>query len=342
MSSTKKKQTKCILACGVILLALLGCGWWALLCPFSKSKDKFIYIYPNDNIETIYQRLDSIAGPGHMETFMLLSHALKFKDHIHPGKYDLKGLGTWALLQNFRHGHQATIAYTIPPVNLPETLAAKMGKVFAADSATFAKAFLDSALLKKYGMSTQTLFCYIIPDTYDIYWNVSPEGFLERMKKETERFWTDKRKEQAKATGLTTEEVITLASIVEKETLSKEEKPIIAGLYLNRLKKDMKLQACPTAIYANRVFGVHRVIDAYLKKDDPYNTYIYNGLPPGPICIPSKETIEAVLNFDHNDYLYMCAKEDFSGRHNFAATGKEHMENAARYANALNKRGINK
>lgn len=338
MKKHKKRLTVGLAVVAVIMIM----GGYLLLSPFSRSEKKYIYVKKGDSYETLCQRLDSVAGTGKMLTFKLLGGALALADNLHEGKYNLQGVGTLRLVRNLRNGHQATVAFTVPPVNLPENLAARLGKTLATDSAMFARAFADKALLKKYGMTPSTLFCYVLPDTYDLYWNISPEAFLSRMKKESEKFWTAKRKAQAEEAGLTTEQVVTLASIVEKESLDKGEKRIIAGLYLNRLKKDMKLQACPTAIYVNRVFGVHRVIDEYLRKDDPYNTYIYKGLPPGPICIPTKETLEAVLDFDHNDYLYMCAKEDFSGRHNFAATGEEHMQNARRYAKALNERKIMK
>lgn len=338
MKKHRKLLTLSISAVAVIVIV----GGWLLFTPFSNSEKKFIYVKAGDDYQSLCQRLDSVAGGGKMLTFKILGGALGLAEDLHVGKYNLQGVGTLRLVRNLRNGHQATLAFTVPPVNLPENLAARMGKTFSTDSATFARAFADKALLKKYGMTPQTLFCYVLPDTYDLYWNISPEAFLSRMKKESDKYWTEKRRAQAAEAGLTTEQVVTLASIVEKESLDKGEKRIIAGLYLNRLKKDMKLQACPTAIYANRVFGVHRVIDEYLRKDDPYNTYIYNGLPPGPICIPTKETLEAVLDFDHNDYLYMCAKEDFSGRHNFAATGEEHMQNAKRYAKALNERKIMK
>lgn len=337
----KKRKKKWGLWAAIALL-VLAAGGWLLLAPFGRGEKKYLYVAEADSYATLCARLDSVALPGHMATFRTLATLTGLPHKVKAGKYNLKGVSTLTLLRNLIRGHQATIAFNIPPVNLPENLAARLGRVFACDSATFARAFRDSALLAKYGMKPQTLFCYMIPDTYDFYWNMTPEKFLARMQKETARYWTAKRKEEAHDAGLTTEEVITLASIVEKETLDEAEKPVIAGLYLNRLKKDMRLQACPTAIYANRVFGVHRVLDSYLKKDDPYNTYIYKGLPPGPICIPSKKTIEAVLHFDRNDYLYMCAKEDFSGRHNFAATGEEHMENARRYAKALNEHGIKK
>ena len=160
------------------------------------------------------------------------------------------------------------------------------------------------------------------------------------MSEESKRFWTFERKEKAKAAGLTENEVITLASIVDEETSNVAEMPKIAGMYINRLHINMPLQADPTVKFATKNFTAHRIHQKWLTVDSPYNTYKYRGLPPGPIRIPSVEAIDAVLNYVHHDYIYMCAKEDFSGTHNFAKTYEEHQINAAKYAKALNVRGI--
>ena len=160
------------------------------------------------------------------------------------------------------------------------------------------------------------------------------------MKRESEKFWTTVRKNKAEKARLTPEEVITLASIVEKETANNQEKPDIAGLYLNRLRRGMKLQADPTVKFALQDFGLRRILNKHLTCDSPYNTYVYAGLPPGPICLPSIASIDAVLNHTEHNYIYMCAKEDFSGTHNFAATYEEHKANARKYVQALNERGI--
>jgi len=181
-----------------------------------------------------------------------------------------------------------------------------------------------------------------IPNTYEIYWNVSPEKFCERMKKEFERFWNVERLEKAGKVGLTPVQVGTLASIVEEETNKKDELPIVAGLYINRLKMGMKLQADPTVKYAVGDFTLRRVLNVHLEKDSPYNTYQNYGLPPGPIRFPAGQAIDAVLNYTHHDYIFMCAKEDFSGRHNFAVTAHQHAVNRDKYIAALNRLKIYK
>ena len=163
---------------------------------------------------------------------------------------------------------------------------------------------------------------------------------MTRMKKEYDNYWTTKRKALAKKNGLTPLQVMTLASIVEQETNDNKEKPMVAGMYLNRYKKGMRLQADPTVKYATGKFYLHRIAGDILFTDSPYNTYKYAGLPPGPICIPSIASIKSVLNYAHHNYFYMCAKEDFSGSHNFAETYEEHQVNAKKYAEALNARGI--
>lgn len=179
-----------------------------------------------------------------------------------------------------------------------------------------------------------------IPNTYEVYWDISIDGLLKRMKKEYDKFWNDSRKDKAAVIGLTPVEVSILASIVEEECTYTDEYPTVAGLYLNRIKRKQLLQADPTVKFAVGDFGLRRILNVHLETDSPYNTYKYEGLPPGPIRIPSIKGIDSVLNYAKHDYLYMCAKEDFSGRHNFAKTLAEHNKNAANYRNALNHSGI--
>lgn len=205
------------------------------------------------------------------------------------------------------------------------------------DSATVASALTDSLTCARLGYTPQTIACLFIPNTYEVYWDMTLDQFLARMTKEKDRFWNDERRQKAKDIGLTPEEVVTLASIVDEETAKNDEKPIIAGLYMNRLKRGMLLQADPTVKYAVGDFTLQRILYRHLEVDSPYNTYKYAGLPPGPLRIPSIRAIDGVLNYTHHNYLYMCAKEDLSGRHNFARTLAEHSRNAQRYQSALNR-----
>ena len=202
---------------------------------------------------------------------------------------------------------------------------------------------LDSIdLVRQYGFDEETIFCMFIPNTYELYWNTSKEKFFERMQKEYVKFWNTERLAQAKAIGLSPVQVSILASIVDQEALLNREMVRIAGVYMNRLNRGIKLEADPTVIFANGDFTVKRVLYKLLQKDSPYNTYKYNGLPPGPICMPSVAAIDAVLHFEKHNYIYFCAKEDFSGLHNFASNVTEHQMNARKFQQALNNRGIKK
>jgi UPF0755 protein len=197
--------------------------------------------------------------------------------------------------------------------------------------------FNDNEFLKKHHLNNKTIFTIFIANTYIFNWNTSAEQFFERMYKESEKFWNGNRTKKLKELNFSRLNAITLASIVEMESYRKNERPIIAGVYLNRLKKDMLLQADPTVIFAVGDFTIKRVLKKHLEFDSPYNTYKYSGLPPGPICIPSISSIDAVLDYDKNNYIYFCAKEDFSGYHNFATTFAQHINNAKKYQRALNK-----
>ena len=208
------------------------------------------------------------------------------------------------------------------------------------DSAVVAQHFADSTFCRQYGYDTATIACLFIPNTYEVYWNTSLEDFMKRMQKENTTFWNEERLRRAEAAGLTPNEVVTLASIVDEATANNAEKPMVAGMYINRLRTGMPLQADPTVKFALRDFSLRRIYHNHLNVESPYNTYRNIGLPPGPIRIPSIVGIDAVLNHVKHDYLYMCAKEDFSGTHNFARTYREHLANAAKYSKALNQRGI--
>lgn len=249
---------------------------------------------------------------------------------------------TYACIKVYKHRHQQprVVMLTIPPVRTTPALAGRLAKQIDADSTQLIAVFSDSILIDSLGFNAQTLPAMFIPNSYEVYEWITPKDLLLRLKKEYDIFWTPKRQTQAEEQSLTPIEVMTLASIVEQETTCDAEKPTIAGVYLNRLKKGMLLQADPTVKYAVGDFTLKRILKQHLRCDNPYNTYIYEGLPPGPICIPSLASINAVLSPDTHNYIYMCAKEDFSGTHNFAITLAEHNVNARKYAEALNKAGI--
>ena len=218
-----------------------------------------------------------------------------------------------------------------------EQFAKKIANQIEADSADLIAYMTDTSFLNSNGFTSENIVCLFIPNTYEFYWNTSAKQFVERMQKEYKNFWNTDRKTKAKEIELTPFEIVTLASIVEKEQSRRlEERPIIAGLYLNRLKQRIKLQSDPTVIFANNDFSIRRVLNKHLKFESPYNTYIYFGLPPGPICIPSINAIDAVLNAERHEYIFMCAKGDASGLHNFAITNREHINNRSQYKKNLN------
>ena len=268
----------------------------------------------------------------------------KYKDfdqNIHTGRYAIRpNDNVYHVYSRFSRGYQEPMNLTIGSVRTLDRLARSIGKQLMIDSAEIASQLFDSTFLAQMGYTNITLPSLFIPETYQVYWDMSVDEFFKRMKDEHERFWNKDRLAQATAIGMTPEEVSTLASIVEEETNNNEEKPMVAGLYINRLHQDMPLQADPTIKFALQDFGLRRITNEHLKVNSPYNTYINTGLPPGPIRIPSKKGIDSVLNYTKHNYIYMCAKEDFSGTHNFASNYADHMANARKYWKALNERKI--
>jgi UPF0755 protein len=267
---------------------------------------------------------------------------MHFKN-IKPGKYKItKGLSNVDLVRLLRSGKQEPIQLTFQNIRLKTDFAGYIGKNFEIDSLEFLNMLDSIDLVRQYGFDEETIFCMFIPNTYELYWNTSKEKFFDRMQKEYLKFWDAERLNKAKKIGLSPIEVSILASIVDQEALFNKEMNRIAGVYMNRLHRGIKLEADPTVIFANGDFSVKRVLRKLLQKDSPYNTYKYLGLPPGPICMPSVAAIDAVLNFEQHNFIYFCAKEDFSGLHNFASNVTEHEMNARKFQQALNNRGIKK
>ena len=221
-------------------------------------------------------------------------------------------------------------------------VAGKISNYLEKDSSDFASYFSRADLPEKYGFGAHDFTSMFVPETYEFFWNTSPEAFTERMKKEYDRFWEGERDRKAKALDLTRSEVVTLASIVDEETLYDAENARVAGLYVNRLEQGIALQADPTLKFALGDFSRQRILNVDKEIDSPYNTYKFKGLPPGPISIPSVSAIDGVLNFEKHNYLYMCAKADFSGNHAFASSYSQHLKNAREYQRELNKRRIYK
>jgi UPF0755 protein len=266
-----------------------------------------------------------------------------YDEKIRPGKYHIKpGMSNLDLVRMLMGGKQEPVKFTFNNIRLKKELAAKVGRNLEADSLRMETILGDDGYWKKFGFTAENCMVLFLPDTYEFWWNTDTDEFVDKMAKEYKKFWTDERKAKAKKIGLSQADVSIMAAIVEKESNMRDERPTIAGVYMNRLNKGMKLQADPTVVYALGDFTVKRVLNADTRIDSPYNTYMYPGLPPGPICLPSKNSIDAVLNYKKHTYVYFCAKEDFSGYHNFATTYDEHLKNAAKFQKALNDRGISR
>ena len=333
----------------VIIIAALICltsyfGYQQVFAPLSDSDE--IVLVPR---ETSFEILkDSLEVHGLMKNtafFDFFSTKKRFSK-IYPGRYFVKsGTDLNSLVNMLRLGSQKPLNIIFNNASTLEDLAGKLSIQIEADSIDLVTAFKSDLFFSTYNLDEASARKLFIPNTYEVYWTITPVEFLERMQKEYTQFWTPERLLQAKNKGLTAHEVSVLASIVQKETAKSNEQPIVAGLYLNRLIKGMKLQSDPTVIYAlHERDGFDKVIKRVLKKDlkiaSKYNTYYTKGLPPNPICIPEMSALLSVLNAKTHTHIYMCAKADFSGYHNFTNSWSVHKRNAKQFQKALSNKGV--
>jgi UPF0755 protein len=274
-------------------------------------------------------------------SFKWVAMKKNYPSHVRPGRYAVsRNMNNNEIVNMLRSGRQEPVMIIINSTRSLEKLVSLISSRLEADSAEIMKLLRDRQYLTQLDLTPETASGIIIPNTYEFYWNTDADAFIRRMKSEYDNFWNSSRLKKAEEIGLSPMEVITLASIVDEETLMKDEERKIAGVYMNRLKKPMRLQACPTIKFVTGNWTMTRVLDKYLFLDSPYNTYRHDGLPPGPITIPSISSIDAVLDYERHDYLYFAAKEDFSGYHNFARTLAQHNKNADLYQKALDQRRI--
>ncbi len=324
----------------LLLIALLL--YYFFFCRLSsKNETDYLYIDDDDTVDSVLVKAKDITSSHGYAGFSTLMRHFINEDNLHTGRYAIEESdGALNLFRRVRNGMQTPVHLTIPSVRTMDKIAAYIGEKMMIDSTAVIEALTNEDTCQSLGFDTLTIAALFIPNTYDIYWNISLENFLERMKKENDSFWNKERTSKAVQLKLTPTEVVTLASIIDEETANDAEKPMIAGMYYNRLQADMPLQADPTVKFAIGDFSLKRIYHNMLLINSPYNTYKNTGLPPGPIRVASIAGIDAVLNMVHHNYLYMCAKEDFSGTHRFAQTYQEHMRNAERYSKALNERGI--
>lgn len=325
-----------------ILAVLAGAAYFLFFSGMSRTgKEYYLLIDEDDNIDSVYAKLQPLSTPHGFWVFKQLAGVMGYADNIRVGRFAVGSSGSLQTSRHIINGLQAPVKITIKSVRTIDDLATDVSGKMMFTRTELLSRLKSKETCKKYGFTPETIPAMFIPNTYDFYWNTTVDKFLDKMSEETKKFWNSERKEKVKKAGLTQSEVVTLASIVDEETDNEAEMPDIAGMYINRLHINMPLQADPTVKFATKNFTARRIYQKWLTVDNPYNTYKYRGLPPGPIRIPSVAAIDAVLNYVHHDYIYMCAKEDFSGTHNFAKTYEEHQVNAEKYAKALNKRGIN-
>jgi len=340
------KKTIIFIILGIIIFTAAYIGYQynslynqAIVKLNNKSSIEF-YIPSGSDYDYVYNKLISDKIIDNSELFDNMSK-IKSYTNIKAGRYIINnGATANELINMLRSGNQKAVRVTFNNIRFLPKFAAKISKSLELDSIELLTLLSDKEFLSKIGYNQQTILSLFLPNTYEMWWNTSAEGFVMRMKKEHDRFWNTERIAKAKKISLSPTQVITLASIVQEETNNTAEMSRIAGVYINRLKVGMRLQADPTARYAYGDFSVKRVTYDYLKIDSPYNTYMYKGLPPGPICMANPITIDKVLNYESHKYYYFCAKADNSGTHVFARNLRQHNNNANAYHRFLNRQRI--
>ncbi len=340
------KIVKRILVFVIIIMALVvvmgGIGYYYVFSPNTVvTDDGILYIRDSNSVAQVFKTLRSRGYIKNPNTLSSVAKLKKFSSSVKSGKYKIRdGMNNNELVNMFRAGNQVPVHFTFNNMRTIEEFADEAQEELAVSKDELMALLTDSDVLAELGFNSNTILAMFIPNTYEIYWNIPAMDLLKRMKKEYARFWNENRMAKAREIGLSPEEVITLASIIEEETVKAEEYPVIAGVYMNRLNKGIKLDACPTLKFVLGDFTINRILDRHMQIDSPYNTYMYAGLPPGPIRMASIKVIDSVLNYQKHDYLFFCAKSDFSGYHNFSRTLRQHNAYARDYHRELNKRKI--
>ena len=337
-----KKRIKIILAAAALAIAAvatIGFNYYNTYKRDNVVKETVLLVYKHYTYDSLMNAIESSGAIENLKTFRKAAAKRELEKHFEPGRYILKpGQSNQQIIRIIANSWQEPMRFTLRShIRTIDRLSAFLGSNFEADSAQFSQALTNDSLIKSLGFTSQTFIGMFIPNTYELYWTASPESVIKRMHQEYKAFWNESRIAKGKNMGMSKNEIMTLASIVNEETNNIGEMPKIAGVYINRLKKGMPLQACPTVIYAHLDSepGIKRVLKRHLKIDSPYNTYKNKGLPPGPITIPTIKAIDAVLNYEKSNYIYFCAKPEFDGTHNFASTYSQHQKNAKAYQKAL-------
>jgi len=342
--SFKAKVIFAMLALVLVVLAGTGINYYLkYFQPNVTGNKDYLFIPTGSDFKDVYSIISSENLVKDSLSFLNAAQNMDYPVKVKPGRYRLtKDMSNRSLINMLKAGNQEPVKISFQNVRLKHTLAGMISKKIESDSSSISQLLDSAAFIEKYGFNTDNVYTMFIPNSYEVYWNSNPEKFFLRMYDEYMKFWNADRKAKAAAINLSQSEVSILASIVDSEALNDSEMPRIAGLYMNRLKKGMRLEADPTVIFAANDFTIRRVLNKHLRINSPYNTYLNTGLPPGPITMPSINAIDAVLNYEKHDYIYMCAKEDFSGYHNYASNLTVHLQNARKFQEALNMRNIKK
>ena len=339
-----KKLIVLILVVLIVIGGFLGFSYYSKIFKPNTVKEGYLYIPTNASFDDVQNLIRPFVK--RVKPFVWVAKKKNYLNSIKAGKYKIKkGWNNNEFVNHLRSGKQEPVKITFNNQDSFEKLAGRIADQLEADSISLLNAFKDADFYTKHNFNSKTALGMYIPNTYEVYWNTDAKNFRSKMQKEFNNFWNDSRTKKAKAAGLTKNEVITLASIVQKETSSVNERPMVAKLYLNRLNDKWPLQADPTIIFAlkeqnGKDFKVKRVLKKDLGINSPYNTYIHPGLPPGPIAMPDISSIDAVLNPANHNYYYMCASITKIGLHEFAKSLSQHNRNAAKYQNWLNNQGV--
>lgn len=329
-----------------ICLFVAGFGAATLIVAYNSfygnavKQESSIYINSESTYDQLCHNIEDVIGNSALKVaaFNLYASHINLSNRYKAGHYYLtKGMSVIRIARNLALGEQTPINLVVGGARTIPQLASKLSQQIAADSAELVKLLYDKKIRASHGYVRDSIMAMFIPNTYEVYWTISPEQLLQRMHREYDTFWNASRESKRKGLKMSRYEVMTLASIVYEETKAVDEMARVAGVYINRLRKGMPLQADPTVKYALQDFGLKRILHKHLRTKSPYNTYVNKGLPPSPICIPSIAAIDAVLNYEKHSYIFFCARPEFDGRHNFARTLSEHNANARAYSAALNK-----
>jgi len=337
----KRKRIMIALIALFVTGSIAAIGAYHVMFAPNVQKSGFLYIPTGSTIQQVKDSLEAHGFLRNPHSFDIWQRQRSYQTNVRSGRYELReGMNNRELVTILRAGKQTPIRLTFTNIRTLDQFASRVSEVLELDSASLMNAMLDPDFLERNQLTRYNVKAIFIPNTYEMWWNISPQNFVERMRTEHERFWTEDRRNRAAARNLTPIEVGILASIIQAETNRVSEMPTMASVYLNRLRRGMRLQADPTVKFAVGDFTLRRILHVHLRHESPFNTYIHTGLPPGPVNFPSTTSLDAVLNSPQTDYLFFCAHYNFSGYHIFARTHAEHVRNARLYWAELNRRGI--